>query len=117
MKDQWITIKAVSLINNCPECYSTDGLELTLKQEFIDTKFSKSITQNISTQMHCTTCNTEIYPERWTEDIERIYDYQMKAFEPKQSSKKMKPLFWVLLGSAAITIAILVAFITTYKLA
>ncbi|WP_299890323.1 hypothetical protein [uncultured Lacinutrix sp.] len=105
MAKQWITVKEVALNNNCPECFSKDGLGLTYKQEFIDTKFSKSITQNISTEMHCSTCNTIIYPERWTEDIERIYEYQMKAFTPKKVSKKFKPLFWVIIG---ITLALLI---------
>lgn len=117
MNDQWITVKEVSLNNNCPECYSKEGLELTFKQEFIDTKFSKSITQNISSQMHCNTCDTEIYPVSWTEDIERIYEYQMKAFEPKKASKKMKPLFWILLGAIAIVFTLIVVFLATYKLA
>lgn len=98
MTQEWITVKEVALNNNCPECYSKDHLELTFKQEFIDTNFSKSITKNITTEMHCNKCDTVIYPERWTEDIERVYDYQMKAFEPKKASKKFKLLYWVLTG-------------------
>lgn len=116
MKDQWITVKEVSLNNNCPECYSKEGLELTFKQAFIDTKFSKSITQNISTHMHCSICETTIYPVSWTEDIERIYDYQMKAFEPKKVSKKFKPLFWILLGLIIVIIAFILVMVITYKL-
>ena len=34
MDAQYITIKTVKLNNNCPECYSKDGLELTFKQKF-----------------------------------------------------------------------------------
>jgi len=49
--------------------------------------------------MHCKTCDTAIYPERWTDDIERVYDYQMKAFQPKKASRKFKKLFWILLIS------------------
>ena len=55
--------------------------------------------------MHCNKCDTPVYPERWTEDIERIYEYQMKAFEPKKVSKKFKTLFWVLIGVALLVVA------------
>jgi len=98
MAKQWITVKAVALNNNCPECFSKDGLKLTFKQEYIETKLSKSVTKNITTNMHCNTCDTAIYPERWTEDIEGVYDYQMRAFEPKKASKKYTPLFWISIG-------------------
>ncbi|WP_034062676.1 hypothetical protein [Lacinutrix jangbogonensis] len=111
MSDKLITVKEVSLNNNCPECFSKEGLELTFKQQFIETKFSKSITQDITTQMHCNICDTIIYPVNWTEDIERVYNYQMKAFTPKKVSKKFKPLFWIVIGvitALAITAVILV---------
>lgn len=32
MDKKWITVKEVSLNNNCPECFSKDHLELTFKQ-------------------------------------------------------------------------------------
>ena len=108
MDKQWITVKEVMLNNNCPECFNKDHLELTFKQEYIDTKLSKSVTQNITANMHCNKCDTVIYPERWTEDIERVYEYQMKAFEPKKASKKFKPLFWVIVG---VVIAAIIAII------
>ena len=31
MKEQFITIKEVRLNNNCPECFSQEGLKLTFK--------------------------------------------------------------------------------------
>lgn len=106
-----ITVKKVGLKNNCPECFSTDGLQLTFKQEFTETKFYKSITDRVSCYIDCTTCATAIYPERWTDDIERVVSYQEKALTPKPVSKRFKPLFWgiaigilfvVILGIAAI---------------
>lgn len=48
--------------------------------------------------MHCSVCDTTIYPIHWTEDIERVYNYQMKAFTPKKASKKYKTPFWVIIG-------------------
>ncbi|WP_290696798.1 hypothetical protein [Lacinutrix sp.] len=101
MDEKLITVKQVSLNNNCPECFSKKGLELAFKQNFIETKFYRSITQDISTEMYCNICDSNIYPINWTEDIERVYDYQMKAFEPKKASKKYKPLFWIITGVVA----------------
>ncbi|WP_452224900.1 hypothetical protein [Lacinutrix chionoecetis] len=109
MSEKLITVKEVALNNNCPECFSKEGLKLTFKQKFLETSFFKSVTQDIATQMHCDNCNTAIFPVQWTEDIERVYTYQMKAFEPKKASKKYKPLFWVIIGViAAIAIATVV---------
>ncbi len=115
MSEKLITIKTVDLINNCPECFSTKGLQLTFKQRFIDTAFYKSITQEVTTEMNCIVCHTEIYPARWTDDIERVYEYQMKAFQPKKASKKYKSLYWILI-IAATTIVASVIGLTFYNL-
>jgi hypothetical protein len=113
VSDKYITVKDVSLNNNCPECFSKEGLQLTFKQQFNETSFSKSVTDNISTEMHCKICDTAIYPERWTEDIERIYEYQFKAFTPKKKSKKYKKLFWILLSVITIIVVTIIAFLIT----
>lgn len=95
MSEKLITIKEVALNNNCPECYSKNGMKLTFHQKFIETKFYKSITSEISHNIECKTCNTKIYPVQWTEDIERVFEYQKKSFAPKKSSKYFKKAFWV----------------------
>ena len=113
MGEKLITVKEVSLNNNCPECFSKEGLELTFKQKFIETKFSKSITQDITTEMFCNVCSTAIYPVNWTEDIERVFDYQMKAFVPKKASKKYNSLFWIIIVLiAVVVISVLILLIT-----
>jgi len=112
MQEQAITIKTVELNNNCPECFSKEGLQLTFKQQFKETLFYKSLTQNVSTVLHCNLCNTTIYPARWTDDIERVYDYQMKAFTPKKEAKKYKALFWIILVIIALIISAIVYVIT-----
>jgi len=96
MNDRFITVKEVDLNNNCPECYTKEGLQLSFKQKFIENKFYKSITKEVIEELVCNKCNTTIYPVRWTDDIERVNDYQKKAFTPKASSLKLKPLAWVL---------------------
>ncbi|WP_281847219.1 hypothetical protein [Olleya namhaensis] len=115
MAERLITINTVNLNNNCPECFSTKGLQLTFKQRFIETSFYKSITQEVSTEMNCTVCNTPIYPARWTNDIERVFEYQMKAFQPKKASKKYKSLFWILI-IACIAVITAVIGLVVYKL-
>jgi hypothetical protein len=110
MKEEHITIKEVPLINNCPKCFSKDGLQLTFMQKFIDTSFYRSITNEVSQKMVCNTCNSIIYPEQWTDDIERVFEYQQKALEPKKIALKLKKTAWLIMISSAI---IITAIITT----
>ncbi len=109
MSEKFITIKEVALNNNCPECYSKDGLYLTFKQKFIETKFYKSITSEIKHDISCKTCDTNIYPVQWTEDIERVVAYQNKAFTPKKPSTYLKTMLWgIIISVIIILIALLV---------
>ena len=110
MSEKLITIKEIELNNNCPECYNTNGLTLTFKQKFVETKFFKSITNDISHEFFCKTCNTVIYPERWDENIERVFEYQKKAFAPKKPSTKYKKLTYILIVIISIIIIAGVAF-------
>jgi hypothetical protein len=103
MEEQFLTIKKVPLNNNCPECFSIGGLVLTFKQKFIETRFYKSISSEIKYEIACKTCNTNIYPVQWTDDIDRVFEYQKKAFNPKPKSTVLKKASWV----AIITIVIL----------
>ncbi len=95
MNERFITIKEVALKNNCPECYSHDGLHLTFKQKFIESRFYKSITQETSHTLTCKTCDTIIYPISWTEDIERVFNYHQRGFIPKKASLKLNNKAWL----------------------
>jgi len=106
MIEKHITIKEVILNNNCPECYSTTGLQLTFKQKFIETSFYKSITKETTQDIECKTCNTKIYPVRWTKDMERGFGYHQKSFESKKASIKLKKKAWLLLIIILIILAI-----------
>ncbi|MFS4482497.1 hypothetical protein ACKGJY_05740 [Hyunsoonleella sp. 2307UL5-6] len=101
-----IDVKKVDLKNNCPECFSNEGLQLMFKQKCIETTFYKSITNHISHEIVCNTCESIIYPERWTDDIERVFEYQQRAFTPKTTSTYYKKNFWILVIS--ITLAIII---------
>ena len=105
MAEKFITIKEVALKNNCPECYSNDGLHLTFKQKFIESNFYKSITKETKHILNCKTCNTIIYPVSWNDDIERVVNYHQRGFVPKKASLKLNKKAWLLIG---ITIVILV---------
>ncbi|TYA52990.1 hypothetical protein [Formosa maritima] len=111
MKEKFITIKEVSLNNNCPECYNNSGLQLTFKQKFVESRFYKSITKETSHQLECSNCNTSIYPVRWTEDIERVFNYQQKAFTPKTPSTKLKKAAWLLIIISLIVLLTLIGII------
>ena len=97
MKSNYVHIKTELLNNHCPECFSTEGLQLSFKQKYNDTRFYKAITNDIIYELNCNICNTEIFPVRWTDDIERIIDYKKKAFTPKPKSFKLKRITWILL--------------------
>lgn len=95
MDDRFITIKEVAINNNCPECYNTNGLHLTFKQKFMETRFYKSVTKETAHYLFCKTCETTIYPVNWTDDIDRVFDYHQRAFVPKKASLKLKKAAWI----------------------
>ncbi|WP_372938205.1 hypothetical protein [Seonamhaeicola sp.] len=95
MKESFINLKEVVLKNNCPECYSKEGLRLTFQQKIVETKFYKSITSQVNHILECNVCNTTIYPIQWTNDIERVFEYQQKTVQPKKASKYLKQASWV----------------------
>ncbi|ULC60011.1 hypothetical protein MBM09_03265 [Flaviramulus sp. BrNp1-15] len=105
MPEKLVNIKEVTLKNNCPECYSKEGLHLTFKQKITENKFFKSITSDITNELFCKMCNSVIYPVQWTDDIDRVVDYQKKAFAPKKPSTYLKKLSWIVIITIAVVIA------------
>jgi hypothetical protein len=106
MKERFITIKEVPLKNNCPECGNNKGLHLMFKQKFIESRFYKSITNETRHTLSCKTCDTVIYPVNWTNDIERVVEYQQRAFVPKETSLKLNNKAWLFIGIAVTAIII-----------
>ncbi|MBR9845089.1 MAG: hypothetical protein GYB35_02780 [Algicola sp.] len=109
---QFFTLKEVQLNNNCPECYSNEGLELTFKQRLVENLFYKAITQDTIYEMHCNTCDTDIFPVRWTDDIEQVVDYQKRAVTPKSKSLKLKKAGWVFIIVDVLLFVIVMLFVT-----
>ncbi|WP_027127406.1 hypothetical protein [Gelidibacter mesophilus] len=98
MEERFFTLSEVELNNNCPECFSRQGLKLTFKQRFIDNFFYKAITAETAHSLFCDVCKTKIFPIRWTEDIERVFKYQQRASPPRPASFKLKTQGWMLIG-------------------
>lgn len=109
---RFFTLKEARLSNNCPECYSNDSLELTFKQKLSENIFYKAITADIKSQMQCHNCNTQIFPVRWTDDIERVVDYQKRAVQPKPKSFKLKPLAWAFIAFDLLLLVSIILFAT-----
>lgn len=101
-----------SLSCNCPECYSTSGLELAFHQEWRENAFSKKATSTVREELVCKQCAEVIYPINWTEDIERLYEYHLKRAKPSTFYKR-KPLFWVLVLVTIFLLALGIYFIVT----
>jgi len=107
-------LHSATLTNNCPTCYSTNSLELTFEQEFSETPFFQKANPQLKETLYCRTCNNQIYPVNWTEDIERVYDYHRKRALPQSRYVKVKPLFYVvvLLGVSLVSALVYFALAT-----
>ncbi|MBT8256770.1 MAG: hypothetical protein KJO23_09530 [Bacteroidia bacterium] len=95
-------IHSARVNNNCPECYSTDGLQFSFTQEEVENKLFRYIKKEVSEQLHCENCNQVIYPVKWTEDIERVYNYNKKLAKPLGAGFKLMPLGWILVITDAL---------------
>ena len=116
MSEKHFDIKEVALKNNCPVCFGKEGLRLTFQQKIIETKFYKSITSEINHELVCEKCQSIIYPIQWTDDVERVIDYQKKAIITKKPSTYFKNLSWILIIINLIIIAVIVLTIFYVKL-
>lgn len=104
MAENLITVKEVTLNNNCPVCYAKGSLLISFKQKVIETKFYKSITSEITHDINCKTCESAIYPVQWTNDIERVVDYQKRAFKPMANSTYIKKTSWIIITAIVLVI-------------
>lgn len=108
MKTKIHTLHTANLKNNCPTCFGTDGLEFTFTQEEKETPLFKKPALQINETLYCKTCNNAIYPVNWTEDIERVFDYNKKIAETHKKYLMVKPLFYILIVLAIVLVAALI---------
>ncbi len=97
-EEKLVVIKQANITNNCPECFNQD-LSLSFYQKHSCGKFVHKITNEVTHKITCNTCNSDIYPVNWTDDIERIFEYYQKMAIPEKKSVKYTPLFYILLLS------------------
>ena len=108
--EKLVLIKEADLTNNCPECFNQD-LKLSFYQKHRFGKLFHRVTGDVTNQIICNKCKSDIYPAKWTDDIERIFDYYKKMIQPEKTSLKLKPLFYILM---LIVIALIGAGIYVY---
>jgi len=105
-------IKQTALTNNCPECFSNEGLLLTFYQKHIENAWYKKATGEITDSIKCQNCNTDIYPVRWTDDIERVREFYLKSVEtPARYFKLTRLAIITLLAIALVSIAVYILLI------
>ena len=89
-------IKEADLTNNCPECFNQD-LKLTFYQKHLYGRLFHRITGEVTNQVKCNKCGSNIYPVKWTDDIERIFEYYQKMVKPEKVSIRFTKLFYILI--------------------
>lgn len=94
--EKLVVIKEMELSNNCPECFNQD-LKLTFYQKHRYGKLFHKTTSQITHQIQCNKCSSDIYPVKWTDDIERMFNYYQKLVTPEKYSLKFTTLFYVLI--------------------
>jgi hypothetical protein len=100
-----------SVTNNCPECFNQD-ITLTFYQKHLRGSLYDRITPEITQELKCNTCSSVLHPISWTEDIERTVEYFQKAQKPDKAQIRFRPIFYILILSAALLIAALAYFLT-----
>jgi hypothetical protein len=90
-KEKEVVLKEAEITNNCPECFNQD-MRITFSQKHRVSRWYYQITGDISHQIICNTCHSIIYPVKWTEDIERSFEYYQKMVTPKKKGIKLSRL-------------------------
>ncbi|MCZ6593548.1 MAG: hypothetical protein O6943_01370 [Bacteroidetes bacterium] len=111
MEKRTLILHKAQANNNCPECYSTEGLEFIFSQEEVQNKLYSKANKEVIETLHCHTCDQDIYPVKWTEDIEQVYDYHRKLAKPKNSGIKLKPLAYLLILTDALIITAIIYYL------
>jgi len=96
VKTEYIILKETILNNNCPECYATESLSLSFKQKKLFSKLYIKTSGEVIEHMDCKKCETTIFPGRWTDDIERVYNYHKKTIDLQPSSIRFTALFYLI---------------------
>lgn len=91
-----VVLKEAEITNNCPECFNQD-MRLTFFQKHRISRWYYQITGEVTHQIICNTCHSRIYPVKWTDDIERTFDYYQKMVSPKKKGIKLSRLSYLII--------------------
>ena len=94
-KEKLKVIKQAEITNNCPECFNQD-MVLSFSQKHLYSRFYHKITAEIQHEIKCNKCESVIYPVKWTDDIERIFEYYQKTVVPEKAGIIFTPWFYLL---------------------
>ncbi|MAP53651.1 hypothetical protein [Altibacter sp.] len=111
MKKTTHVLHTAKIANNCPECFATNGLEFTFSQEITETKWYHKADKTITESLFCHTCNTNVYPVRWNDDIERVYEYHQKLVVPHTTGTHLTSLAYIFLLVGIVLVAAVVYFL------
>ena len=64
-----------------------------------NTKLYTRATKEVKAELNCSHCDSQIYPALWTDEIDRIYLYNLKRIGNPQTYQRFKPLaIFILVG-------------------
>ena len=115
MKSTPKLIRKTELKTNCPECYTTEGLTLEFYQTYIDSYWYKRFLNQLSSKMHYTKCETEIFPVSWTPDIERLFEYHKKGTKMRSSRHHWKTITYIVVLAVVALLTTAVILGVTYS--
>lgn len=96
-KEKFEIVKEAVISNNCPECYNQE-MSLKFLQRHLYSRLYHRTTSEVRHEIKCTKCLSIIYPVKWTEDIERSFEYYQKTVNPSAAGIKFTALFYGILS-------------------
>jgi len=114
MASNYVKFGESKLRNNCPKCFAQDGLTFTFFNKVEENKLLTRSTKEVKGELNCSHCESMIYPGLWTDEIDRVYLYNLKRMGNPDTYTRYKPLALILL--LAIVVAGAAAAFVIYKL-
>ena len=114
MPTSYVKFGESKIRNNCPKCFAQDGLVFSFSNKIVETKMVSKATKEIKGELNCSHCETVIYPALWTDEIDRVYLYNLNRMGSPQTYTRFKPLAVGLF--VGITLAIAGAAFAIYSL-
>jgi len=104
MIEKKINLYIADLKNNCPVCYTDNGMQLSFFQIEKETRYFLKSDKEIQGSIFCSNCNQSIYPIQYTKDMELVYDYHSKKVEAIKPKYKFKTPVFIFLGIGVFSI-------------